>query len=161
MYFYGAVLVSLMFCFLLIGIPILIGVIVWYKFSSVTVGDNSVVFKKGWLNTTQKQIPYDKINAVDVSIDLFGKYMGYGTVRILTGNDIEGIRFQGIDRPNELKQQIEAHLSQSRPGQKAASSYANAPQHSVADELTKLSELKKQGIITQDEFDKKKAQLLG
>jgi len=32
---------------------------------------------------------------------------------------------------------------------------------SVADELTKLAALKQQGIITQEEFDKKKTQLLG
>jgi predicted Zn-dependent peptidase len=35
------------------------------------------------------------------------------------------------------------------------------PQTSVADEITKLNELKEKGIITQEEFDKKKKQLLG
>lgn len=33
-------------------------------------------------------------------------------------------------------------------------------QVSVADELAKLAKLKEQGVISQDEFDKKKAELL-
>lgn len=37
----------------------------------------------------------------------------------------------------------------------------NAPQTSAADELTKLNELKEKDILTQDEFDQKKKQLLG
>lgn len=41
------------------------------------------------------------------------------------------------------------------------SSSRSSGQGSVADELTKLAKLKEQGILTQDEFDKKKAELLG
>lgn len=37
---------------------------------------------------------------------------------------------------------------------------AQSQQMSVADELAKLAKLKEQGVITQDEFDKKKTDLL-
>jgi hypothetical protein len=50
-----------------------------------------------------------------------------------------------------------AHVKQNAP--KATSTTVAAPS-SVADELTKLAKLKQAGVITQAEFDKKKAELL-
>jgi uncharacterized membrane protein YdbT with pleckstrin-like domain len=63
------------------------------------------------INTTQKQIPYNKINTVDLKMGLLGKLWDYGDVRVFTGNDVEGIAFKQIDRPRQLKQLIETRIS--------------------------------------------------
>lgn len=102
---------SVLLCFILIGIPLLIAFIVRYKFTTITVGENGLLFKKGMINTTQKQIPYNKINTVDLKMGLLGKLWDYGDVRVFTGNDVEGIAFKQIDRPHQLKQMIEARIS--------------------------------------------------
>jgi uncharacterized membrane protein YdbT with pleckstrin-like domain len=158
--FYIDVVSSIILFIVIIGIPILIAFIIRYLFMSITVGDNSVEFKKGWLNTTHRQIPYDKINSVDVKIGLMGRFLGYGDVRVFTGNDVEGIKFQGIENPHELRRQIEAHAARTKTGGNVAAISKNTPSNNVANELTKLAKLKQQGILTQEEFDKKKAQLL-
>lgn len=65
----------------------------------------------------------------------------------------------------ELKAKLAKVISQVKQagvtGQVQASQQATQPQGSVADELTKLASLKEQGILTQEEFDKKKRELLG
>ena len=104
------VISSIILCFILIGIPFLIMFILRYLFTSITVSENGLLYKKGWLNTTQKQIPYNKINTVDLKMGLLGKMWDYGEVRIFTGNDVEGIAFKNIDRPKELKSLIEAKI---------------------------------------------------
>jgi hypothetical protein len=64
--------------------------------------------------------------------------------------------------PMELKASLAKAISQvKQQGHTAAVPPASSAQGSVADELTKLAKLKEQGVITQDEFDKKKTQLLG
>jgi hypothetical protein len=63
--------------------------------------------------------------------------------------------------PMQLKAKLAGAVSNAKQGQPVASSVTSQPHGSVADELTKLANLKEQGVITQAEFDNKKAQLLG
>jgi hypothetical protein len=93
------------------------------------------------------------VNNVEVNISLSGRLFGYGKITILTGNDREGIEFNGINRPKELRRLIEARVAKNRQVQKTA-----AP--SIADELEKLAKLKERGIITKAEFEAKKKQIL-
>jgi hypothetical protein len=62
--------------------------------------------------------------------------------------------------PMQLKAKLAGAVSNAKQGQPVASPATNQSQGSVADELTKLASLKQQGVITQAEFDNKKAQLL-
>jgi len=108
--FYVGVVAGLILVIFIIGIPILIANILRYKFMSITVTENGLLYKKGWLSTSQKQIPFSKINTVDLKMGLIGKAWDYGDVKVFTGNDVEGIVFKGIDRPRVLKQLIEARI---------------------------------------------------
>jgi len=67
-----------------------------------------------------------------------------------------------IDRITELvgaiNQIMAAYADQQRAAQAAQ---AAAPQLSAADELLKFKQLLDAGVLTQDEFDAKKRQLLG
>jgi uncharacterized membrane protein YdbT with pleckstrin-like domain len=113
---------------------------------------------KGWLNITDKQVPYEKINTVESHQSLIDRMFGCGQLKIYTGNDIQGITFMGIDKPQQVKQMIEERVNQ---GSTNASGTANpTPQLSAADELAKYAALKQSGVITEDEFEAKKKQLL-
>ena len=61
--------------------------------------------------------------------------------------------------PLELKARLSNVLMQVVQG-KPQITNVDMGQASTADELAKLAKLKQQGILTQEEFDKKKAQLL-
>lgn len=155
--FYTWLVIGGILCFMLIGVPIVIAALLWYKFSYITLGENGVDLRKGWLNVVHKQVPYDKITTVEIQLGLLDRLFHTGQLRIFTGNDIQGIVFYGIDRPAEIKAKIESRAQERRGMQGAATT---APRHSSADELAKFAELKEKGIITEEEFEAKKKQLL-
>ena len=128
-----------------------------YFFTTVTAGPVDVEYRTGWLNTTNKHIPYDNINTVDVVISLAGKMLDFGTIKIFTGNDVEGIRFDNVDHPNELKDLIDVKIDKPVPEQAPAAQQTVDP----ADEIAKLDKLRDDGTITNEEFEAKKKQLLG
>ncbi len=135
---------------------ILVMLLVRFIFTSVTVADNGVDYKTGWLNTTLTQISYDKINTVDAFVSLWGGLLGYGTVKVFSGNDVEGIWFKGMEKPHELCKMIEDRVAEADKAGKAGSGPAIDP----ADEIAKLDKLRDDGTITEQEFEDKKKQLL-
>lgn len=156
--FYLYLVIGIMLLIVFIGIPIIVSAILWYKFSYVTVGTQGVEMRKGWLNVTHKQVPYAKINTVEVYVSLIDRIFKTGQIKIFTGNDIQGIVFYGIDNPKEMKQLIESRSEQSQPTTVQPAQFHDA---SAADELAKYAALRDKGIISQEEFDTKKRQLLG
>jgi hypothetical protein len=65
-----------------------------------------------------------------------------------------------LSRLNQVAEFINTRSRQLSPDVSGAPSTSSAPSVSAADELTKFAALHKQGIITDDEFAAKKAQLL-
>lgn len=85
----------------------------------------------------------------------------YLTVELSDGQEV--IFFVDNNSPMELKTKLAKVISSVKQSGVASThnQIAQNQQSSVADELTKLAKLKEQGVITQDEFDKKKTELLG
>ena len=82
----------------------------------------------------------------------------YLTIELSSG---EKASFHIKDKaPLELKANLSNVLMQVIQGKQQATN-ATTSQTSTADELAKLANLKQQGILTQEEFDAKKKQLLG
>lgn len=157
--------IGLLLCIVIIGIPIIIGITIRQFRTSLTLKKNGLEFKKGLINVQHKEIGYDKINSVETTISIVGKYLGFGTIQVYTGNDRDKLMFTGVNHVTELRQKLETKRRVLKLNIASSGvSSTHAQRHttvSVADELTKLASLKKQGILTQEEFDKKKAQLLG
>jgi hypothetical protein len=110
----------------------------------------------GWLDTTLTQISYDKINTVDAFVSLWGRLLSFGTVKVFSGNDVEGIWFKGMEKPHILCKLIESRVSETEYANKSSARPAIDP----ADEIEKLHKLRDEGTITDEEFEEKKKQLL-
>jgi hypothetical protein len=113
-----------------------------------------------------KTIPYSSIAAVQLK--KAGMTAGYLQLTLVGGpeakrglieaaSDENTVNFQSWGDSNkkfeEAKQLIERRMLESKAG--------GSQQGSAADELAKFSELKDKGVISEEEFQKKKAQLLG
>lgn len=127
-------------------------------FHSMTIREDDIEYKLGWLRIRRIQIPFDAISTVDTDISALGRILGYGTIIVRPNNSNVMVRFKSINEPEEIKQLIEQGISKARNSSKAIQS---SQQVSPADELSKYAELKEKGVITQEEFDAKKNQLLG
>ncbi len=134
---------------------------------TLTLTPTGVILKKGMMGggflKGAKTIPYSSITAVDFK--KAGMTAGYLRLIIMGSQDNKGTVFKTANDENTITFQIGSnskfeeakHLIEERMGQ------PTQPQQSSnsLNDLEKLAELKEKGIISQEEFDAKKKQLLG
>ncbi|MDW8068368.1 MAG: PH domain-containing protein [Anaerolineae bacterium] len=97
----------------------------------------------------------EKVNDVVMEQSVLGRLLDYGDIRIITGADIGVNVFRRIAHPIRFKITM--------MDQKAAYSYeepTEARPEDVPDLLARLDDLRQRGVITQEEFDREKRELL-
>lgn len=109
-----------------------------------------------------KTIPYRSITAVQLK--MAGLTAGYIQLSLQGGQEAKGGLFQSTKDENSV------HFYQGKNKQfqeakaiieeRIEASLGGTPATSNLDELKKLAELKEAGVITEDEFEKKKKELL-
>jgi uncharacterized membrane protein YdbT with pleckstrin-like domain len=111
-----------------------------------------VVAKKG------KEIPLERINDITFSQSVRERLLGTGDLMIQSGGETGQQHFSNIRRPatvqNEIHRQMEAASARD------ADRMAGRRELSIPEQIDKLDELRQRGVISQAEFDAKKAQLL-
>lgn len=87
-----------------------------YKTNDLILTNKRVFGKCGLISTTQMQSPLNKIDSVSYSSGLFGKIIGYGTVRISTTSSTFKFRFirDGQTLYNDIFNQLEISEVESR-----------------------------------------------
>lgn len=132
------------------------------------VTDRRVIQVRGILNKRVIDSSLEKINDVELRQSLFGRMMNFGTVEILTGSGDEGVNVMDrIEAPLEFKRaMLDAKHNHERgygylpdPGYLPARSQPAAPPNLV-DELTRLAALRDRGILSPEEFETEKRELL-
>ncbi|MEI9907808.1 MAG: PH domain-containing protein [Actinomycetota bacterium] len=136
----------------------------------------------GVIGSREEQIPLWAIRDIDVKQSILQKTRGVGDVRIrVEANDYTGkkeITFESIETPKEvrdllneysrsarehrLKQQQSVNYTGLPPVSPLGAGVASAavPSEDPIAKLTKLGELLKSGLLTQEEFDAQKLKLL-
>ena len=97
-------------------------------------------------------IPLSKITSVETS-----SLMGYRVLRVHTAHD--DLEFKTLE-PKDLFDNVVANLERLRNESTGDSVAPSASTDVVADQIKKLSELRDAGLLTNDEFNTKKAELL-
>ena len=116
------------------------------------IARSGVVAKKGI------EIPLERINDITFNQNVRERMMGSGDLMIQSGGERGQQHFSNIRRParvqNEINRQMEAAVARD------ADRMAGRRELSIPEQLDKLDELRQRGVISQAEFDAKKAQLL-
>jgi uncharacterized membrane protein YdbT with pleckstrin-like domain len=138
-------------------ISLLRDVLIWtnrkYVVTNRRVIQVSGVFSK---NVTDSSL--DKVNDVKMSQSFLGRVFDYGNIEILTASELGVNKFKRIGQPIQYKtaminakEKLERAPAEAEPSRTA---------HSAADLLAQLDELRKNGVLTEAEFQSKKAELL-
>ena len=118
-----------------------------------------VISRHGVFTKWAKDIPLNRINDVTFSQTVMERILGSGNLAIESAGEQGQNRFVFIRNPelvqNAIYKAMEAWESRSRPVVGAA-----APADDIPAQIARLAELKEKGILTGEEFDKKKADLL-
>jgi uncharacterized membrane protein YdbT with pleckstrin-like domain len=103
----------------------------------------------------------DKINDLVLTQSVAGRLFGYGDLQILTANEASGVTFHRLHDPFRFKRA--ALESRAALGAAAAPAGVTAAAAAALDPLAqieRLGELRAKNLITEDDFQKKKAELL-
>jgi uncharacterized membrane protein YdbT with pleckstrin-like domain len=147
-----------------------------WKVNIWVVTNYRVIDEAGLLSHYAKESPLDKINNVSYDQTLAGRLFNFGHVEIQTAAEVGATDYYNVNHPRRLKDTITAAQSEykswqftSQANMMAAAMQANsrhdpsavAAAPNVAAELEKLFELKMKGALSEDEYNKAKARLLG
>ncbi len=129
----------------------------WATTNLVVTSDRLIV-RTGVIAKRGREIPLERINDIVVTQSLFERVIRAGDLMIESGGERGQELFHNCPRPprvqNEIYRQIEAAHD------RQADRLEGRRELSPLEQLEKLDELRQRGVISQAEFDVKKAQLL-
>ncbi|HEV2846790.1 MAG TPA: PH domain-containing protein [Thermoanaerobaculia bacterium] len=102
----------------------------------------------------------DKINNIEHRQTIWGRILGFGDVEIETASEQGIIRFANVARPLELKNAIVGATEQYRGTLRSAPYPVAAPGPSGAERMRQLRTLYDDGLISLEEYESKRRQLL-
>lgn len=154
-----------------------------WKVNIWVVTNFRVIDEAGLLNHYAKESPLDKINNVSYDQTLAGRLFNFGHVEIQTAAEAGATDYYNVNHPKRLKDTITAAQSDYKNwqysnqairmaevldarhgiagGTNAAAAGAHATAPAIAQELEKLFELKMKGALSEEEYNRAKARLLG
>jgi len=151
---------------ILAGVLILLAVGWWvlryldWRTTNFVVTTDRLIYRHGVLAKHGIEIPLERVNNVLSSQRLFERVLGAGDLVIESAGESGRQSFSDVRKPmavqNEIYKQIEANENRKfdRIGRGGGGS-------SVADELAKLDRLRRDGVLSEAEFQAQKARLLG
>lgn len=145
--------------FILVLVP-LIGmlrdILVWYNREYI-VTNRRVIQISGVLSKNVVDSSLEKVNDVKMSQSFFGRVFDYGDVEILTASETGDNLFKRIGDPIKFKT---AMLNAKEKLGFDDVGVERGRDDDIPSMIAKLDELRKKGIVSEEEFQKKKAELL-
>ena len=141
----------------------------WITTNFVVTTDR-LIYRHGVLSKHGIEIPLDRVNTVFFRQSIFERLVGAGDLVIESAGEMGRQRFSNVRKPsavqNEIYRQIEANENRKydRVGVSAAAGTSASQRaddgESIPAQIRQLDELRKQGLLTEEEFTRKKQQLL-
>ncbi|MCO8127033.1 PH domain-containing protein [Acidimicrobiia bacterium EGI L10123] len=134
-----------------------------WRTTNFVVTSDRLIYRHGVVAKHGIEIPLERVNNVLFSQRLFERMLGAGDLVIESAGESGRQAFSDVRKPsavqNEIYRQIEAN--ENRKFDRIGQGHGGGGSGSVADELAKLDELRRNGILSEEEFAAQKARLLG
>ncbi len=134
-----------------------------------TVTNLRIIDEYGVFSNNSKETPLDKINNVSFRQPFLGRIFNYGNVQIQSAAELGSTIIKMVESPRELKDTITQYqeLYKQEQIKRQSLNLANAVgkqktsrKIDISEELIKLHDLKEKGIITEEDFQKRKEKIL-
>jgi uncharacterized membrane protein YdbT with pleckstrin-like domain len=147
----------------------------WISTHFVLTSDR-VIYRSGVIAKRGIEIPLERINTIFFHQRIFERMLGLGDLEIESASKDGAQRFDDIKNPsavqNEIYQQMEQNeikradrisggINSAQAANATAVAAAAAPSADIPEKIAQLAALRDQGHITPEEFEAKKAELLG
>jgi uncharacterized membrane protein YdbT with pleckstrin-like domain len=133
----------------------------WTSTNFVVTSDR-VIHRYGVIAKHGIEIPLERINTVFFNQSIFERLLGAGDLGIESAGERGAETFEDVRKPaivqNEIYRQMEANSNRTYGGAQQAQTQQTAA--SIPDQIAQLDDLRKRGVISDQEFAAKKADLL-
>jgi uncharacterized membrane protein YdbT with pleckstrin-like domain len=152
---YALVIVALGFVLILIPIASMTHDILNWTHRQYIVTNRRVMQISGILNKNVTDSSLEKVNDVKMEQSALGRMFDYGDIEILTASELGVNLFKRIENPIKFKTAMLNAKVQLERGEEDVRPASNIPAL-----ITQLDQLRQKGVLSEEEFQQKKAQLL-
>ena len=135
----------------------------WITINFVVTSER-VISRTGVVSKQGIEIPLDRINTVFFNQSLFERMIGAGDLGIESAGEGGRQTFADIRKPilvqNEIYRQVEGLEKRKLQRMGRAVGGAGSAPVSIPEQIEKLDRLRRQGVVTDEEFERKKRELL-
>ena len=130
------------------------------------VTDRRILHKVGIFAHETRQCPLERIQDITVDQSFWGRLLGYGDLAIETASERGQILFPTIRDPEALRTAIWTHVgpggvsSPHAPGAMPGAPPGTPRAVSSADRLAQLNDLRNKGLLTPEEFEAKRREVV-
>jgi uncharacterized membrane protein YdbT with pleckstrin-like domain len=132
----------------------------WRCIDFVVTSDRIVV-RNGVLSKSGLEIPLDRVMNISYHQALWERILGTGDLVVESAGESGHQFFSDVAGPSEVQnliyRQVDAHRDRAEDGLRSGGGGGG---QSIPEQIEKLDELRQRGILTQEEFDTKKQELL-
>ena len=117
-----------------------------------------LIYRKGVVSRHGKEIPLERVNDVSFTQSLFQRVLRAGDLLVESGGERGQSHFGHFANPQDIQNEIHRAIEAAQA--RDADRMAGRRELSPLEQLEKLEELRQRGVISQAEFEVKKAKLL-
>lgn len=133
--------------------------------TNFVVTTDRLIYRHGVLAKHGVEVPLERVNTIFFSQSIFERMVGSGDLVIESAGEMGRQNFSNVRKPsavqNEIYRQMEQNENRKFDRLGAGPSAAGAaPGSSVPEQIQQLDALRQQGVVTETEFQAKKADLL-
>lgn len=146
-----------------------IGTLAWFGWvytqwttTNFVVTNERVISRTGVISKEGIEIPLDRINTVFFNQSVFERLIGAGDLGIESAGEGGRQQFSDIRRPNLVQNEIYRQVEglEDRRLRRLGEVTGGGREPSVPEQIEQLDQLRRQGIVTDEEFEQKKRELL-
>ncbi|HLF40889.1 MAG TPA: PH domain-containing protein [Acidimicrobiia bacterium] len=140
----------------------LVGRLLRWTTTHFVVTSDRLIHRSGVFAKHGRDIPLERVNDIASSQTFFERMIGAGDLLIESAGERGQQKFTDISRPDHVQQEIYRQM-ESNANRTAAAGFhaAGSPgRQSVPEQIAALAQLRDQGVISNAEFEAKKADLL-
>lgn len=134
----------------------------WATINFVVTSDR-LIYRHGVLAKHGIEIPLERVNTVFFAQSILDRIVGSGDLVIESAGEMGRQEFANVRKPsavqNEIHRQME--LNENRKFDRIGTSPAASSTASIPEQIRQLESLRRQGVLTDGEFQTKKTELLG
>jgi len=126
--------------------------------TNFVVTTDRLIYRSGVLAKKGIEIPLERVNNIHFNQSIFERMLRSGDLMIESGGERGQQMFSDIGRPARVQNEIYRTMEAAQA--RDADRMAGRRELSIPEQIDKLDELRSRGVLSQAEFDAKKAQLL-